>query len=108
MTWEIVSAIVKWLVPAVLGGIVTWCITYVKMKTKRNTAVEDGLQCLLRADIIHMNDKCIDRGYCPIYAKEALEREYAAYHALGGNDVATALYHNMMALPVEPPAAGKE
>ena len=100
------DAAIKWLVPAILGGAMTWCVTYAKMKTKRNTAVEDGLQCLLRGDIIHMHDKYMDRGYCPIYAKEALEREYAAYHELGGNVVATALYHDLRALPVDPPEKG--
>lgn len=35
-------------------------------------------------------------------AKEALIREYKAYHALGGNDVATELYHDIMELPTEP------
>lgn len=107
MTWEIVLAIIKWLVPAILGGVTTWCIAYVKLKAKHNTAIEDGLQCLLRADIIRMHDKYTDRGYCPIYAKEALKREYDAYHELGGNDVATALYHELLDMPVDPPA-GKE
>ena len=36
------------------------------------------------------------------YAKEALTRAYKAYHALGGNDVATELYHDIMELPTEP------
>lgn len=40
---------------------------------------------------------------CPIYAKENLKRAYDAYRALGGNDVATDLYHQCMALPVDPP-----
>ena len=40
--------------------------------------------------------------YCPLYAKEALTRAYKAYHALGGNDVATELYHDCIALPTEP------
>lgn len=61
--------------------------------------VANGTQCLLRAEIIRSHEKYIDRGYCPVYAKESLTREYQAYHNLGGNDVATALYEQLMALP---------
>lgn len=99
----ILETIIKWAVPFVCGGAVTWAITYIKMRKKRDTALEDGVQCLLRAEIIRNHDKYMEKCYCPIYAKEALKRAYAAYHALGGNDVATALYHAVMELPTEPP-----
>lgn len=58
--------------------------------------VEYGLQSLLRAEIIRSHDKYTDKGYCPLYAKEALTKAYKAYHALGGNDVATRLYEDCM------------
>lgn len=74
-----------------------------KKEHKREKAVENGVQCLLRAEIIRQYEKWIDRRYCPLYAKEALRREYAAYHALHGNDVATGLYNEVMALPTEEP-----
>ena len=58
--------------------------------------VEYGLQSLLRAEIIRSHDKYAERGYCPLYAKEALTKAHKAYHALGGNDVATRLYEDCM------------
>ena len=61
----------------------------------------EGVQCLLRAEIIRNHDKYMDMGYCPIYAKEALKRAYHAYHELHGNDVATGLYNEVMALSTE-------
>lgn len=61
--------------------------------------IEDGLQCLLRAEIIRTNEKYMFKQYCPVYAKESLKRIYKAYHALGGNDVATHLYDEIMKLP---------
>lgn len=102
----ITETIIKWAVPFVCGGAVTWAVTYIKLRKRRDSALEDGLQCLLRAEIIRNHDKYIDKGYCPIYAKEALKRAYAAYHALRGNDVATQLYNEVMALPTEPPHDG--
>lgn len=102
----IIETIIKWAVPFVCGGAVTWAVTYLKLRKKRDSALESGVQCLLRAEIIRNHDKYIDKGYCPIYAKEALKRAYAAYHNLGGNDVATGLYNEVMALPTDPPHDG--
>lgn len=102
----LIETIIKWAVPFVCGGIITWAVTYIKLRKKRDSALESGVQCLLRAEIIRNHDKYIDKGYCPIYAKEALKRAYAAYHNLGGNDVATQLYHQVMELPTDPPHEG--
>lgn len=102
----IIETIIKWAVPFVCGGAVTWAVTYLKLRKRRDSALESGVQCLLRAEIIRNHDKYIDKGYCPIYAKEALKRAYAAYHNLGGNDVATQLYHQVMELPTDPPHEG--
>lgn len=88
--------------------------TNIKVKHKKQSAEEAaeqarrdeirenlalGTQCLLRAEIIRQHEKYIDRGFCPVYAKESLTKEYQAYHNLGGNDVATALYEQLMSLP---------
>lgn len=96
-----IELILKWAVPFICGGAVSGCIAYIKATKKRTTALEDGVQCLLRAEIIRNHDKYIERGTCPIYAKEALRRAYSAYHSLGGNDVATRLYEEVMELPSE-------
>lgn len=102
----LIETIIKWAVPFVCGGIITWAVTYIKLRKKRDSALESGVQCLLRAEIIRNHDKYLDKGYCPIYAKEALKRAYAAYHVLHGNDVATGLYNEVMALPTDPPHDG--
>lgn len=98
---NVLEIVLKWLIPFLCGGVATGCITYIKMHRKRETALETGVQCLLRAEIIRNHDKYMERKHCPIYAKEALRRAYTAYHALGGNDVATRLYDEVMELPTE-------
>ena len=46
-----------------------------------------------------------DRNFrCPLYSKQALTTAYKAYHALGGNDVATDLYEKVMDMPEGTPA----
>ena len=70
-----------------------------KKENEREKAIADGVQCLLRSEIIRTHDKYAHLSCCPIYAKENLTKAYAAYHALGGNDVATSLYEQVMRLP---------
>ncbi len=70
-----------------------------RRRDERTEQLEAGVQCLLRAEIIRSHEKYTERGKCPIYAREALTRAYQAYHALGGNDVATDLYRDLMELP---------
>ena len=97
----IVEKIISWAIPFVCGGVITGLITYIKTLKRKNDAVGEGVQCLLRAEIIRNHEKCMDRGFCPIYVKEALKRAYHAYHDLHGNDVATRLYNEVMELPTE-------
>lgn len=73
-----------------------------RIKSNDEQNIEDGVQCLLRAEIIRAHDKYTARGYCPIYAKESLRRAYTAYHNLGGNDIATGLYNDCLSLPEQP------
>lgn len=92
-----IETVIGWAIPFLCGAAVTFAGTmFIKFK-----AIRDGLQCLLRAEIIRSHDKYTDRGYAPHYAKEALTKAYKAYHNLGGNDVATKLYNDVMELPSE-------
>lgn len=96
------DAFIKWLVPFLCGGVISLCgvvVAQFKRGRKRQEAMELGLQSLLRAEIIRQHEKWEDKRYCPVYAKEALVRTYDSYHLLGGNDVATSLYHETLELP---------
>ena len=99
MAEKILQTFLGWFVPFLCGGAVSFAVSMaIKLK-----AIKNGIQCLLRAEIIRCHDKYMEREFCPIYAKEALSRAYKAYHALKGNDVATELFEEIMHLPTEPP-----
>ncbi len=87
------------LINAVLSSVIAAVVTRKKKRSADEEAVANGVQCLLRAEIIRAHEKYSQKKFCPIYAKESLTRAYAAYHALGGNDVATDLYRQIMDLP---------
>lgn len=96
------------IIVALIGGgftviniIVTSMITRKKKLSEREKIIENGLQSLLRAEIIRSHEKYMDREYCPVYAREALTRIYESYHALGGNGTMTELYKQVMALPTD-------
>lgn len=73
----------------------------VKKTYKKTLALANGVESIIRTEIIRMYEKSIDRGYCPIYAKDALEKQYNAYHDLGGNGTITQLFNEIMELPTE-------
>jgi len=104
----IAELILKWAVPFVCGGCITWCITYMKMRKRHDRALENGVQCLLRGELIRDYKEYSHKGYCPIYGKEAVKRAYTAYHALGGNDVVTEMYEKMLKMPTEPQSQGEQ
>lgn len=85
----------NWSVVMVFAGAVTYL--YGQM-----LAIRNGLKALLRADLIRLYNKYHDDlGYCPVYVKEALEKEYKEYHAMKGNGVGTQMYEALMELPTE-------
>lgn len=96
------------IITALIGGAVTLInvlftalVSAKRRSSERTEQFEAGLQCLLRAEIIRSHEKYMDKGYCPVYAREALSREYEAYHALGGNGTITDLYQQITALPTD-------
>lgn len=72
-----------------------------KKEQKQNEAIAEGVKSLLRESIVTSYNRYSNKGYCPIYAKESLKSVYSAYHDLGGNDVATGLYKELLDMPTE-------
>ena len=104
---KILDEIISWGIPVICGGVLGCCMTYIKMRKRKDRALEIGVQCLLRAEIIENYKEYQHKHYCPIYAKESLKRMYSAYHDLGGNDVATSLYEKIVDMPEIPPEEGE-
>ena len=110
----VLDIILRWIIPFVCTGIATACIGYIKgmrIKNKEEKAKEEaereniklGLNALLRAEILRSCEKYLHRGYCQLYAKEALNKTYTAYHGLDGNGIVTDLYNKVMDLPTSHP-----
>lgn len=104
MVTFIQSHIWEWIF-TVITATLAWCLRNVsarlKEEQKKNEAISEGIQALLRENIVNNYNKYSDKGYMPIYAKESLKRAYTAYKALGGNDVASELYNKMLKMKEE-------
>lgn len=74
-----------------------------KKQEERATALELGVQALLRDRMIEIYGKYIEKGYAPICVKESFDNMYNQYHQLGANGVMTNLYKAFMKLPTEKP-----
>ena len=92
----------EWLFAAALS-ILAWLYRNIASRLKseqaKNEAIAEGVQSLLRESIVSNYNKYLEKGACPIYAKESIKKVYASYHNLGGNDVATELYRKLLAMP---------
>jgi len=95
---------IEWIFVALGGGLVAfwrWAVKKFKTINVENDSIANGIQALLRSEIIDKYNYYKDKGYCPIYAKENIRRLYKPYEALGGNDVATKLVNEMLDMPTE-------
>lgn len=96
---------VSWLFACISAILSLKCRTIAKNQKEeaaKSKALYDGMQALLRDRIIQAYNHYQDKAYCPIYGKENVKRMYDAYHALGGNDVATELKDKLLKMPEEP------
>lgn len=82
---EITSIIISYLIPTFLGGIVGFISTKLKKNKKKDLAIEQGVQALLRNEIIRRYREFESKGAIPILDKENLEEMFVQYKNLGGN-----------------------
>ena len=66
---------------------------------EENLALKNGVQALLRANIIQCYNKYIEKGEIPIYERENIDHLYNEYKTLGGNGVVESLIEKLEDLP---------
>ena len=93
--------IIHIIVTVVVTAVVTSCLTYIGVIRTFVKSLKNGVLSVLRMEIIRSHDRCLKRGCCPIYEREALSKAYESYHNLGGNGAMTTIYNETMNLPSE-------
>lgn len=99
---EILKLAISWAVPAVLGALVGWAVSFSKKQKEENTAMRSGVRALLYDRIVqgylHFHD---DLGYMPLQAKESMQEVYDSYKKLNGNGLGDQMYKKMQSLPTK-------
>lgn len=88
--------LIGYLIPLIAAGALGWAAN----DRRGAKAVAEGVKCLLRARIIDLHGHTVGSGnpVTPDVKREAAAA-YSAYHNLGGNDMATSLYREIMNSP---------
>jgi hypothetical protein len=71
----------------------------INIKIERLQYMEEAMRALLRDSIIKEYTYRLEKGFCPIYAKQSAREMYDKYHALGGNGTITNLVSEIEGLP---------
>lgn len=98
---EIVELIIRWLVPFVLGTIATGMITMIKKDRKKDKAIENAVQALLRNELIRRYREYKVKGEMTILDKENIEHMYIEYTNLGGNGTVKELMDELLEVPTK-------
>lgn len=76
----------------IVGGLVVYVHTRLK-------ALQQGVQALLRAQMITYFNYYEEKGFAPIYARESFENCWVQYEKLGKNGVMKDIREKFLALP---------
>lgn len=96
-----IGAVLTSVMSTVAVGILAWLAGKMRALVRAIAAQRDGIRAILRNELIVLHRGLVEeQGLCTLADKEYAERTYQAYHELGGNGTGTALYEDIMALPV--------
>ena len=102
---EIISIVISYLIPTVLGGVIGWLTTKVKKAKNaeeiKQTALEEGVKALLRNELVRRYREYEVKGTLSILDKENIEDMFKQYQNLGGNGTVKQLMEELMHLPTK-------
>lgn len=82
---NIIQMVLSYLIPTLLGAGLGFISTKLKKNKKKDLAIEQGVQALLRNEIIRRYREFETKGEISILDKENLEEMFEQYKNLGGN-----------------------
>lgn len=98
---NILQIIVSYLVPTILGVAIGFVSTKVKASNKKDKAIEEGVQALLRNELIRRYREYETRKEITILDKENMEAMFKQYENLGGNGTVKKMYEELLELPTK-------
>lgn len=98
---EIIKIVVGYLIPAILGAIIGFISTKLKKDRRKEKAIEEGVQALLRNELVRRYREYEIKGELSILDKENIEAMFKQYENLGGNGTVKHLMTELLQLPTK-------
>lgn len=86
---------------AIMSYIIKKLKKRMKEQERKNTAIENGVQALLRNELIRRYREYEEKGEVSIIDKENIEHMFEEYKNLGGNGTVAKMYEDMLELPIK-------
>ena len=83
---EILKIIMGYIIPFFLGGTIGFISTKLKKNKKKDKAIEEGVQALLRNELIRRYREYEQKGELSILDKENVEAMFVQYENLSGKE----------------------
>ena len=98
---QIISIIINYIIPVILGAIIGFTVTQLKALKKKNKAIEEGLVALLKNELVRRYREYEQKGELSILDKENMEEMFKQYENLGGNGTVKKLMEELFKLPTK-------
>lgn len=95
---NVIQIALSYLIPTILGAILGFISTKFKKNKKKDLAIEQGVQALLRNEIIRRYREFESKGEISILDKENLEEMFVQYKNLGGNGTVKKMMNDLLDL----------
>ena len=92
------ESIIIYIITTAIGAILGFIATKFKRNKKKDLAIEQGVQALLRNEIIRRYREFESKGEISILDKENLEEMFEQYKNLGGNGTVKKMMEDLLSL----------
>ena len=97
----ILKILLSYLIPTIVGGVLGFLSTKLKKNKSKEKAIEEGVQALLRNELIRRYREYEIKGELSILDKENIEEMFTQYENLGGNGTVKQLMTELLQLPTK-------
>lgn len=98
---DIFKIVLSYIIPTILGGGLGFISTKLKKNKKKEQAIEQGVQALLRNELVRRYREYESKGEMSILDKENMEAMFVQYQNLGGNGTVKHLMDDLLELPTK-------
>lgn len=98
---NVLQILISYLIPVVLGAAIGFLSSKVKKDRAKEKAIEEGVQALLRNELVRRYREYEIKGEMSILDKENIEEMFKQYENLGGNGTVKHLMGELMELPTK-------